>query len=234
MKFSSLKKAIKELNDAGILDNKINMSINRKKKELTEDFCNAIEAINEADKVDEIPDFVFNFYNDNLVEGETDNEVEEVIDEKDEMENEVETIDEDIVEKEETEIDYNIADELSLDSTSDIKSDEVEKEPIEIDVVPEKKQKTKKKDKKKSEKKTKVEKKEKYTRIQAFCDALKGEPKTIKEISEKAKILYDEANPNIEQKGVERYTKILISPLIIFGFVILQNKKYSLKDINND
>ena len=85
MKFSSLKKAIKELNDAGILDNKIDMSINRKKKELTEDFCTAIEAIDEADKVDEIPDFAFNFYNDNFVEeDETKNEIGE-----NEMENEV-------------------------------------------------------------------------------------------------------------------------------------------------
>jgi len=243
-KFTDLKKAINELNGVeGLLKEKISLAVTRKKKELTEDFCNAIESINEAGNIDKISDFVFNFYNDNFTEEESEEveEVEESVSEKDEIENEVEVVeelneeietDEDIVEKEEPEIDYNIADELSLDSTPDIKSDEAEKEPIEIDVVPEKKQKAKKKDKVKSEKKTKVksENSEQYTRIQAFCDALKGEPKTIKEISEKAKKLYSEANPGKEQKGVERYTKILIRPLIIFGFVILQNGKYSLKE----
>jgi len=242
-KFTDLKKAINELNNVeGLLEEKISLAVTRKKKELTEDFCNAIEGINEAGHTDKISDFVFNFYNDNFTEEESEEveEVEESVSEKDEIENEAEAVeelneeietDEDIVKKEESEIN-NIADELSLDSTPDIKSDEAEKEPIEIDVVPEKKQKAKKKDKVKSEKKTKVksENSEQYTRIQAFCDALKGESKTIKEISEKAKKLYSEANPGKEQKGVERYTKILIRPLIVFGFVILQNEKYSLKE----
>jgi len=209
-KFTDLKKAINELNNVeGLLEEKISLGVTRKKNELVEDFCNAIEAINEAGAIDKISDFVFDFYNKNFTEDEV-GEVEEVINEKDEIENEV-----------------KVAEEINEEIETD--EDIVE---IEIDIVPEKKQKAKKKDKKKSEKKAKVktEKSEKYTRIQAFCDALKGDPKTIKEISEKAKELYSEANPGIEQKGVERYTKILISPLIVFGFVILQNEKYSLKE----
>ena len=197
-KFTDLKKAINELNGIeGLLEGKISLAVTRKKKELIEDFCNTIEVINEAGQIDKISDFVFNFYNDNFTEEESE-EIEEAIDGKDEIENEAEVteelkeeneIDEDIVEKEEPEIN-NIVDELSLDSTQDIKGDEEEKEPIEIDIVPEKKQKAKKKDKVKSEKKTKVKsEKDSFgfgigTQNNLFIEALKESPKTMKQIKE--------------------------------------------------
>jgi len=201
MKFTDLKKAINELNGIeGLLEGKISLAVTRKKKELTEDFCNAIESINEAGNIDKISDFVFNFYNDNFTEEESEEveEIEEVINEKDEIENEVKAaeeineeieIDEDIVEKEEPEIN-NLADELSMDSGQDIKNDEAEKEPVEIDIIPEEKQKAKKKDKKKSEKKVKSKtEKDSFgfgigTQNNLFIEALKESPKTMKQIKE--------------------------------------------------
>ena len=77
-------------------------------------------------------------------------------------------------------------------------------------------------------------KKAKYTRIQAFCDALQGKPKTILEIAEISKKKYNDANSghskhdNIKQE-VERYVKPFVKLLVILDFVVCKDKKYSLK-----
>ena len=109
-KFTDLKKAINELNNVGgLLEEKISLAVTRKKNELIEDFCNAIEGINEAGGIDKISDFVFNFYNDNFTEEESE-EVEEVVDEKDEIENEVENEIEDNEMKNEVKEDEKVID----------------------------------------------------------------------------------------------------------------------------
>jgi len=84
------------------------------------------------------------------------------------------------------------------------------------------------------EKKADTKKKlKKYTRVQAFCDALDKEPKTIKEMAQKAKDLYDKANPGKEESKLSyiQWTieKYYIVPFVILGFVELKDKKYSLK-----
>jgi outer membrane biosynthesis protein TonB len=83
------------------------------------------------------------------------------------------------------------------------------------------------------EKDTKVKTK-KYTRVQAFCDALYGNPKTIEEMAQQAKDLYDKANPGREKSKLSyiQWTieKYYIVPFVIFGFVVLKDEKYSLKD----
>ncbi len=89
----------------------------------------------------------------------------------------------------------------------------------------------KKEIKKKGKTKDKV-KKTKYTRAQAFCDALKGKGKTITEIAEKAKELHGSANPGKKQPqlmSIEWAVRDYIQPLVILGFVIEKDKKYSLK-----
>ncbi len=89
----------------------------------------------------------------------------------------------------------------------------------------------KKKTKKEGEAKEEV-KKAKYTRAQAFCDALKGKAQTITEIAEEAKELHGTANPNKKQPqlmSIEWAVRDYIQPLVILGFVIEKNKKYSLK-----
>jgi hypothetical protein len=72
-----------------------------------------------------------------------------------------------------------------------------------------------------------------YTRAHAFCDALPGRPKTLTEIAEKAKELYDKIYPNKKQPKfihIEWDIKMhYLTPLIILGVVILDNGKYSLK-----
>lgn len=78
------------------------------------------------------------------------------------------------------------------------------------------------------------EKTKKYTRVQAFCDALYGAPKTIEEMAQKAKDLYDKANPGREKSKLSyvQWTieKYYIVPFVILGFVVLKDKKYSLKN----
>jgi len=227
-KFTDLKKAINELNNVEeLLEGKISLAVTRKKKELTEDFCNAIESINEAGNIDKISDFVFNFYNDNFTEEESEEveEVEESVSEKDEIENEVEVVeelneeietDEDIVEKEEPEIDYNIADELSLDSTPDIKSDEAEKEPIEIDIVPEKKQKVK-------NKKGNIQS---FSRIDSFCEAIKKGGNQNKLIDSSNNIYVDYGGSD-NKKESAYIVKIGIN--ILQKLDLLENKEGILK-----
>ena len=75
------------------------------------------------------------------------------------------------------------------------------------------------------------EKKEKYTRAQAFCDALQGGPKTIEEIAKKAISLYE---GETKKEGTQIKTAIWnvtlsLQPLLILGFVEKSNKKYSLR-----
>ncbi len=106
-------------------------------------------------------------------------------------------------------------------------SENPKKEPIE----PKGEAADKKKTKKEEEEKEKT-KKAKYTRAQAFCDALKGEAKTITEIAEKAKDLHGNANPDKKQPqlmSIEWAVRDYIQPLVILGFVKEENKKYSLK-----
>ena len=72
----------------------------------------------------------------------------------------------------------------------------------------------------------------KYTRAQAFCEALSAEPKTLTEIAQKAMDLHGKNNPGKKQPqlaSIEWAVRDYIQPLIILGFVELKNKKYSLK-----
>ncbi len=107
-------------------------------------------------------------------------------------------------------------------------SDEPEKkEAVEIPVKVKKQE--QKENKKTSDNK---EKKKKYTRAQAFCDALTGKQKTLVEIAEKAMKLHNDANPNKKQPqlaSIEWAVRDYIQPLVILGFVTLKDKKYFLK-----
>lgn len=109
---------------------------------------------------------------------------------------------------------------------------EPEQKPVEEKKEKARDRKTKKKDAKKKQEKVK-DRKSKYTRVQAFCDALQGKAKTITELAEKAKELYDKANPGKEESKLSyiQWTieKYYIVPFVILGFVELKGKKYSLK-----
>lgn len=72
----------------------------------------------------------------------------------------------------------------------------------------------------------------KYTRAQAFCDALKGKPKTMEEIAQKAMDLHMAANPGKKQPQLSSIiwaVKDYLQPLIILEVVTIADKKYSLK-----
>ena len=71
----------------------------------------------------------------------------------------------------------------------------------------------------------------KYSRAQAFCDALQGEPKTLEEIAQKAMDLHMEANPGKNQPKLSSIVwavKDYLLPLTILGFVKKTDKKFSL------
>lgn len=77
------------------------------------------------------------------------------------------------------------------------------------------------------------DKTKKYTRAQAFCDSLRGEPKTIEEIAKKAISLYEEKT---KKTGTQIKTAIWnvtlsLQPLLILGIVEKADKKYALKKI---
>lgn len=75
-------------------------------------------------------------------------------------------------------------------------------------------------------------KKVKYTRAQAFCDALQVNPGTITEIATKAMNLHGKNNPDKKQPqlaSIEWAVRDYIQPLVILGFVKEKDKKYSLK-----
>ena len=77
-----------------------------------------------------------------------------------------------------------------------------------------------------------VEKKtKKYTRAQAFCDALQGNPKTIEEIAKEAISLYEEktGKTGTQIKTAIWNVTLSLQPLLILGFVEKTDKKYSLK-----
>ena len=75
------------------------------------------------------------------------------------------------------------------------------------------------------------EKAGKYTRAQAFCDALQGEPKTIEEIAKIAIFLYEEktGKTGTQIKTAIWNVTLSLQPLLILGFVEKADKKYSLK-----
>ncbi len=78
---------------------------------------------------------------------------------------------------------------------------------------------------------TKPKESKKYTRAQAFCDALKGKAKTVGEIAQKAMDSYMTANPKKkqpQQASVEWAVRDYLQPLVILGFVEVKDKKYSL------
>jgi len=72
----------------------------------------------------------------------------------------------------------------------------------------------------------------KYTRAQAFCDAIQGKPKTMEEIAQKAMELHIAANPGKKQPQLNSIiwaVKDYLQPLIILGLIEKTDKKYSLK-----
>jgi hypothetical protein len=132
-------------------------------------------------------------------------------------------------------LDEGVKEELVEDGKEDLGSKlkrEPEQKPVEEKKEKARDRKTKKKDAKKKQEKVK-DRKSKYTRVQAFCDALQGKAKTIIELAEKAKELYDKANPGKEESKLSyiQWTieKYYIVPFVILGFVELKGKKYSLK-----
>lgn len=70
-----------------------------------------------------------------------------------------------------------------------------------------------------------------YTRAQAFCDALQGKPKTIEEIGQKMLELYQKhgsATKHTQLKSVVWAAMIYIHPMTLLGLVKKENQKYSL------
>lgn len=114
-------------------------------------------------------------------------------------------------------------------------------EPVDKKKAPDKKEKEKVASKKKAvdkkaEKVKPVEKEakkslKKYTRAQAFCDALQGKPKTIEEIAKMAISLYEEKTGKFDTQIKTAIWNVTLSlqPLLILGFVEKTDKKYSLK-----
>ena len=68
----------------------------------------------------------------------------------------------------------------------------------------------------------------KYTQVQAFCDAVKKGSKTLDELIEDAKKLYNAANPGKEKTKLS-YIPNYIKVLVTLGFIELKDKKYFLK-----
>lgn len=70
-----------------------------------------------------------------------------------------------------------------------------------------------------------------YTRAQAFCDALQGKPKTIEEIGQKMLDLYQKhgsATKHTQLKSVVWAAMIYIHPMALLGLVKKEDQKYSL------
>lgn len=93
--FKELKKATAALNGSGLLDSKIK-TVGVKKEDLLNEFCDAVEKLEEAGEVEEIPEIAFDFYNDlaSYEEGDEDEDVEEI--EEDEDVEDIEDEDEDV------------------------------------------------------------------------------------------------------------------------------------------
>ena len=140
----------------------------------------------------------------------------------------------------EEETDLEVVDEVVEETPEEEVVEEVVEETVIEEKVVEKPVKNTTKTKpdsagKDKKKKTGVDKgKKKYTRAQAFCDALSKNPTTLTEIAQSSIDFYDAANPNQKKQrkidSVEwEINKGYIQPLVILGFVELKDKKYSLK-----
>lgn len=72
----------------------------------------------------------------------------------------------------------------------------------------------------------------KYSRAQAFCDALKGKPKTLADLASKMDEIHCKNNPKkkpSKQVTSEWVARDYLQPLIVLGIVEVKDKKYSLK-----
>ena len=101
-KLADLKKAVRALNKADLTEEIEPKGLS--KEELEDDFCEAMEAIDDAGDLDSVPDVAFNFYQDNFgeeEEGDEEEEDEEDIDEDEDEEDDEEEEDEDIEEEDE-------------------------------------------------------------------------------------------------------------------------------------
>lgn len=81
VKFADLKDMVKELNESGLLEEKIKF-VAVKKDDLAEDFCLAVENLDDKGKADEIPEAVKKFYEDAFCSDDDETSSDEPVEEK--------------------------------------------------------------------------------------------------------------------------------------------------------